>query len=160
MNSGIQIFVQEFVLLNRFAIYIPLFLPIGLPILGSLFKAIKWIKTKRKQKPKTEWFIIFLIYIHAWHFFIQILLFSYTCVTFVNVVNKFDFYLLENVHAYIWFIHVFLLYHVIHIDTEQKKIHHLVNITKYSQTSLSRARQDCLKISSIWEFEISRVKYF
>lgn len=59
MNSGIQIFVQEFVLLNRFAIYIPLFLPIGLPILGSLFKAIKWIKTKRKQKPKTEWFIYF-----------------------------------------------------------------------------------------------------
>lgn len=42
-------------------------------------------------------------------------------VTFVNLLNKFDFYLLENVHAYIWFIHVFLLYHVIHIDTEQKK---------------------------------------
>lgn len=39
---------------QKFAIYIPLFLPIGLPILGSLFKAIKWIKTKRKQKPKTE----------------------------------------------------------------------------------------------------------
>lgn len=95
-----------------------------------------------------------------WNFFIQILLFSYTCVTFVNVVNKFDFYLLENVHAYIWFIHVFLLYHVIHIDTKQKKNHHLVNIIKYSQTLLSRARQDCLKISSIWEFEISRVKYF
>lgn len=160
MNLGIQIFVQEFVLLNRFAIYIPLFLPIGLPILGSLFKAIKWIKSKRKQKPKTEWFIIFLIYIHAWHFFIQTLLFSYTCVTFVNLLNKFDFDLLINVHAYIWFIHVFLLYHVKHIDTEQKKIHHLVNIIKYSQTSLSRARQDCLKISSIWEFEISRVKYF
>lgn len=39
---------------QKFAIYIPLFLPIGLPILGSLFKAIKWIKTNRNQKPKTE----------------------------------------------------------------------------------------------------------
>ena len=40
--------------IHRFAIYIPLFLPIGLPILGSLFKAFKWIKAKRKQKPKME----------------------------------------------------------------------------------------------------------
>ena len=40
--------------IHRFAIYIPLFLPIGLPVLGSLFKAFKWIKTKRKQKPKME----------------------------------------------------------------------------------------------------------
>nr|XP_022288860.1 GPI transamidase component PIG-S-like [Crassostrea virginica] len=39
---------------QKFAIYIPLFLPIGLPILGSLFKAFKWIKAKRKQKPKME----------------------------------------------------------------------------------------------------------
>ncbi|XP_048746599.2 GPI transamidase component PIG-S-like [Ostrea edulis] len=39
---------------QKFAIYIPLFLPIGLPILGSLFKAFKWIKAKRKQKLKTE----------------------------------------------------------------------------------------------------------
>ncbi|XP_061171873.1 GPI transamidase component PIG-S-like [Saccostrea echinata] len=39
---------------QKFAIYIPLFLPIGLPILGSLFKAYKWIKSKRKQKLKTD----------------------------------------------------------------------------------------------------------
>lgn len=114
MNLIIQMFVQEFVLLNRFAIYIPLFLPIGLPILGSLFKAIKWIKSKRKQKPKTDWFNIFLRYIHAW-FFHSILLFSmtYTYITFVNLLK---------------FMHTFDSHYMpfIHTDIEQKN-HHLVN---------------------------------
>ncbi|KAK3095640.1 hypothetical protein FSP39_017048 [Pinctada imbricata] len=35
---------------QKFAIYIPLFLPISLPILGSLYKTFQWMKTKRKTK--------------------------------------------------------------------------------------------------------------
>lgn len=35
----------------RFAIYIPLFLPIGLPLIGSTIAAIKWFKG---AKPKNE----------------------------------------------------------------------------------------------------------
>ena len=37
-------------LFPRFAIYIPLFLPIGIPVLGSFYKALKWMKNKRKDK--------------------------------------------------------------------------------------------------------------
>ncbi|OWF35994.1 GPI transamidase component PIG-S-like [Mizuhopecten yessoensis] len=35
---------------QKFAIYIPLFLPISLPVLASLWKAFKWMKEERKQK--------------------------------------------------------------------------------------------------------------
>ncbi|XP_071848584.1 GPI transamidase component PIG-S-like isoform X1 [Apostichopus japonicus] len=35
---------------QKFAIYIPLFLPVGIPVVLSLFKAVKWLKAKRKEK--------------------------------------------------------------------------------------------------------------
>ncbi|XP_038059232.1 GPI transamidase component PIG-S-like isoform X2 [Patiria miniata] len=35
---------------QKFAIYIPLFLPIGIPVLSSFYKALKWMKTKTKTK--------------------------------------------------------------------------------------------------------------
>ncbi|XP_033756605.1 GPI transamidase component PIG-S-like [Pecten maximus] len=37
---------------QKFAIYIPLFLPISLPVLASLWKAFKWMRENRK--PKTD----------------------------------------------------------------------------------------------------------
>lgn len=39
---------------QKFAIYIPLFLPISLPVLASLWKAFKWIKGEKKEKEKKE----------------------------------------------------------------------------------------------------------
>ncbi len=35
---------------QKFAIYIPLFLPIGFPVAASLWKVMKWMRTKRKDK--------------------------------------------------------------------------------------------------------------
>ncbi|XP_060076892.1 GPI transamidase component PIG-S-like [Ylistrum balloti] len=35
---------------QKFAIYIPLFLPISLPVLASLWKAFKWMREDKKQK--------------------------------------------------------------------------------------------------------------
>ncbi|XP_039252287.2 GPI-anchor transamidase component PIGS-like [Styela clava] len=41
---------------QKFAIYIPLFLPISLPLLGSFIAAIKWLRMKKgdEEKQKTE----------------------------------------------------------------------------------------------------------
>ncbi|XP_022101137.1 GPI transamidase component PIG-S-like [Acanthaster planci] len=35
---------------QKFAIYIPLFLPVGIPVLSSFVKALRWMKTKMKPK--------------------------------------------------------------------------------------------------------------
>ncbi|XP_077996090.1 GPI-anchor transamidase component PIGS-like [Glandiceps talaboti] len=39
---------------QKFAIYIPLFLPISIPVLITLVKAIKWVKAQRKKKTKKD----------------------------------------------------------------------------------------------------------
>jgi len=40
---------------QKFAIYIPLFLPVGIPIILSLISAIRWLRgSKQQQKTKTE----------------------------------------------------------------------------------------------------------
>jgi len=39
----------------RFAIYIPLFLPVGIPIILSLIAAVRWLRgSKQQEKTKTE----------------------------------------------------------------------------------------------------------
>jgi hypothetical protein len=37
-------------IVHRFAIYIPLFLPMSLPLLMSLFAAIKWLQSKDEDE--------------------------------------------------------------------------------------------------------------
>lgn len=48
------LWLNDFLMFSyRFAIYIPLFLPIGIPIVLSVLQAIKWMT--RRQKEKKEW---------------------------------------------------------------------------------------------------------
>ena len=57
LNSSEKAFFDPSLLENlyfpedqKFAIYLPLFLPIGLPILTSLYAAVQWVRTLRKKK--------------------------------------------------------------------------------------------------------------
>ena len=57
LNSSEKAFFDPSLLENlyfpddqKFAIYMPLFLPIGLPILTSLYAAVQWVKTLKKKK--------------------------------------------------------------------------------------------------------------